>query len=64
MRTILGKLLGLITSQRGQGVIRHLIGALGGILVGMGYLEGQTLEALTGSLATIYAMILSIKSKK
>jgi energy-converting hydrogenase Eha subunit C len=46
------------------GVIRTLAAAGFGFLAGKGYLDGATVEALSGAVATIAVAVWSIASKK
>ena len=57
------KILNFIKNEKVRGVIRHLITALGGVLVSIGIIDADILETLTGALMSIYGVILSIKQK-
>jgi len=46
------------------GVVRTILAAAGGVLVGKGYIDSETAVALTGAIATIAAAAWSIKSKR
>lgn len=46
------------------GVVRTILAAAGGVLVGKGYIDSETAVALAGAGATIAAAIWSIKSKR
>lgn len=46
------------------GIVRTLLSAVGGYLVGKGILDDATAVALSGALATVVAGIWSILSKK
>ena len=43
--------------------LRHLLTAIGGILVAKGYTDSSTVEAIAGSLVAIIGVLLSIHAK-
>ncbi len=46
------------------GVVRTVLAAVGGVLVGKGYIDSETAMSLAGAAATIAAAIWSVKSKR
>jgi hypothetical protein len=46
------------------GVARAVLSALGGFLVGKGYIDSETAVALAGAGATIIAAVWSVKAKR
>jgi hypothetical protein len=46
------------------GVVRTILAAAGGVLVGKGYIDSETAVALAGAIATIAAAAWSIRSKR
>jgi len=46
------------------GVVRTILAAAGGVLVGKGYIDSETAVALAGAGATIVAAVWSIRSKR
>lgn len=46
------------------GVVRTILAAVGGVLVGKGYIDSETAVALAGAIATIAAAAWSVKSKR
>lgn len=46
------------------GVVRTILAAAGGVLVGKGYIDSETAVALAGAIATIAAAAWSVKSKR
>lgn len=46
------------------GVVRTVLAAVGGILVGKGYIDSETAVAIAGAIATIAAAVWSVKSKR
>lgn len=46
------------------GVARAVLSALGGFLVGKGYLDSETAMTLAGAGATVVAAIWSVKAKR
>lgn len=46
------------------GLVRTILAAAGGVLVGKGYIDSETAVALAGAGATIAAAVWSIKSKR
>jgi hypothetical protein len=57
------KIKEFILSEKGKGVLRHTLTAIGGVLVALGYIEESALEALIGAVLTIYGVVLSFKDK-
>lgn len=45
-------------------IFRHVLSAAGGVAVGTGVADGETVNAIGGAVATIVAGILSILSKR
>ena len=45
-------------------IFRHVLGAAGGIAVGAGWADGETVTGLGGAIATIVAGVLSILEKR
>ena len=46
------------------GVVRTVLAAVGGVLVGKGYIDSETAVSLAGALATIAAAVWSVNSKR
>lgn len=46
------------------GVVRTVIAAIGGVLVGKGYIDSETAVAIAGAVATVAAAVWSVKSKR
>lgn len=46
------------------GVVRTVIAAIGGVLVGKGYIDSETAVAIAGAVATAAAAVWSVKSKR
>lgn len=46
------------------GVVRALLSAIGGFLVGKGYIDSETAVAAAGAIATLVAAVWSVKSKR
>lgn len=53
-----------MTKTEIYGVVRTVLAALGGILVGKGIIDSETAIALAGAGATIAAAVWSVKSKR
>jgi len=52
------------TPQQTQGIIRHTLTFLGGILVTKGYLDEETVTQTSGLISSLIGIIWSIWSKK
>ena len=46
------------------GIVRTILAAIGGVLVGKGYIDSETAVSSAGALATVAAAIWSVKSKR
>lgn len=46
------------------GVVRTVLAAVGGVLVGKGYIDSETAVSLAGAIATIAVAVWSVKSKR
>jgi hypothetical protein len=64
MKEKLMKLKGIIFSEKGKGIVRHILTAIGGLLMGYGYIDESAVEGLIGAIMTIYGVILSFKDKE
>ena len=53
-----------MTKAEIYGVVRTLLAAIGGIVVGKGWIDSETAVALAGAGATIVAAVWSVASKK
>lgn len=53
-----------MTKEELYGVARAVLAALGGIVVGKGWLDNETVMALVGAGATVVAAFWSVKSKR
>lgn len=53
-----------MTKTEIQGVVRTILAAVGGVLVGKGYIDSETAVSLAGAIATIVAAIWSVRSKR
>jgi len=58
------KIKDFIFSERGKSILRHIITAIGGVLVAFGYIDESALEALIGAIMTIGGVVLSFKDKE
>jgi hypothetical protein len=54
----------MMTKNEVYGVSRAVLSAIGGFLVGKGYIDSETALALAGALATVAAAVWSVKSKR
>lgn len=54
----------MMTKTEVHGVVRTILAAVGGVLVGKGYIDSETAVSLAGALATVAAAIWSVKSKR
>jgi len=46
------------------GIVRTVLAAVGGVLVGKGYIDSETAVSLAGALATVAAAVWSVRSKR
>ena len=46
------------------GVVRTVLAAVGGVLVGKGCIDSETAVSVAGALATVAAAVWSVKSKR
>lgn len=46
------------------GVVRTILAAIGGVLVGKGYIDSETAVAVAGAGATVIVAVWSIRSKR
>ena len=53
-----------MTKSEAYGVARAVLAAVGGVLVGKGYIDSETAVSLGGALATVIAAVWSVKSKR
>lgn len=53
-----------MTSQEIGGVVRTILAAAFGLLVGKGYIDGETATALAGAVATIGVAVWSVVTKR
>jgi hypothetical protein len=53
-----------MTAEQVAGIVRALVAAVGGYLVGRGFVDGETVSAVGGALATLITAIWSVTSKK
>jgi hypothetical protein len=58
------KIKDFIFSEKGKSILRHIITAIGGVLVAFGYIDESALEALIGAIMTIGGVVLSFKDKE
>lgn len=54
----------MMTKNEVYGVARAVLSAIGGFLVGKGYIDSETAVALAGALATVAAAVWSVKAKR
>lgn len=54
----------MMSSEQVGGIVRALVSALGGYLVGQGFLDANTVVTLGGAAATIAAAIWSVYAKR
>jgi hypothetical protein len=64
MKERLKKLKDIIISEKGKAIVRHILTAIGGLLIGYGHIDESVLEGLIGAIMTIYGVGLSIKNKE
>ncbi len=53
-----------MTTEEIGGIVRAVVAAIGGILVGKGVIDAQTATAVAGAVATIAVAVWSIVSKR
>jgi O-antigen/teichoic acid export membrane protein len=53
-----------MTAEQIAGIVRAVVAAVGGYLVGKGFADAETVAAVGGALATIAVAIWSVRSKK
>lgn len=53
-----------MTAEQFAGIVRAIVAAVGGYLVGKGFADAETVAALAGAAATIGAAVWSVLSKK
>lgn len=53
-----------MTGEQVAGIVRAVIAAVGGLLIGKGFADAETVAAVAGAAATIAAAVWSYKSKK
>jgi len=53
-----------MTGDQIGGIVRAIVSAIGGFLVGKGYLDSETALALTGAVVTIAVSVWSVWAKK
>lgn len=53
-----------MTGEQLWGILRTILAAGGGVAVGKGWIDNETLTALLGGLGTIFVAVWSFKSKK
>jgi O-antigen/teichoic acid export membrane protein len=53
-----------MTAEQIAGIVRAVVAAVGGYLVGKGFADAETVAAVGGALATIAVAVWSVRSKK
>jgi hypothetical protein len=53
-----------MTKDEVYGVARAVLSAIGGYLAGKGYIDSETSVAVAGAVATIFAAVWSVRSKR
>ena len=53
-----------MTSEQIAGVVRAVVAAIGGYFVGKGMIDGETVAAIGGAVATISTAVWSVWAKK
>ena len=53
-----------MTAEQFAGIVRAIVAAVGGYLVGKGFADAETVAALAGAAATIGAAVWSVLAKK
>jgi hypothetical protein len=53
-----------MTGEQIAGIVRAVVAAVGGYLVGKGFADAETVAAVGGALATIAVAVWSVRSKK
>jgi hypothetical protein len=64
MKEKIKKIKEAILSEKGKGILRHIMTAIGGLLVAFGYIDESALEAIIGAILTLYGVGLSLKDKE
>lgn len=54
----------MMSKNEVYGVVRTLLAAIGGVVVGKGYIDSETAMALAGAFATLAAAVWSVRSKR
>ena len=54
----------MFTGEQIGGIVRAVVSAIGGYLVGKGYIDSETAVAVTGAVVTIAVAVWSIVSKR
>ncbi len=52
-----------MTGEQIAGIVRALVAAIGGFLVGKGMIDSETVVAVSGALATLATAVWSVKAK-
>lgn len=52
-----------MTGEQIAGIVRALVAAIGGFLVGKGVIDSETVVAVSGALATLVTAVWSVKAK-
>lgn len=52
-----------MTGEQIAGIVRALVAAIGGFLVGKGVIDSETVVAVSGALATLATAVWSVKAK-
>jgi hypothetical protein len=63
MKKRLMRLKEIILSEKGKAIMRHTLTAIGGLMVGYGYIDESAIESIIGAIMTIYGVMLSFKEK-
>jgi len=53
-----------MTAEQIAGIVRAVVSAVGGYLIGKGLADAETVAAVAGAAATIVAAVWSVRSKK
>jgi O-antigen/teichoic acid export membrane protein len=53
-----------MTAEQVAGIVRAIVAAIGGYLVGKGFADAETVAAVGGAVATIAAAVWSVLSKR
>lgn len=54
----------MVTGEQIGGIVRAVVSAIGGYLVGKGYIDSETALAVTGAVVTLATAIWSVVSKR